>query len=113
MLGSSTLAALLLASGAFATRSVSVSFVDSPATVVDVDSLTVSTRITNTGDETLRLLEEPRSLLTPNWPTETFELSAGGVKTPFKGVRVCLFRALSPQFNLGPDKLIRIPFSTL
>lgn len=100
MLASSTISALLLASSTLATRSVSVSFVDSPATAVDVDNLIVSTRITNTGDETLRLLEEPRSLLTPNWPTETFEIRAGGIKTPFKGVRVCLLHASISPFSI-------------
>lgn len=100
MLALSSISALLLASGAFASRSVSVSFVNSPATTVDVDSLVVSTRITNTGDETLRLLEEPRSLLTPNWPTETFEIRAGGIKTPFKGVRVCSLHDSISLFSL-------------
>lgn len=46
--------------------SVSVAF-SGEKSVVDVDNFKVVATVTNTGDETLNLLNDPNSLLTPNW----------------------------------------------
>ncbi|KAI3595039.1 extracellular protease [Moniliophthora roreri] len=72
---------------ASATKSVSLS-VSAPESVADVSRFEVVTTIANTGDETLKLLNDPRSALT-SWATNTFDVSnADGVAPEFTGVIV-------------------------
>ncbi|KAK7046104.1 hypothetical protein VNI00_007105 [Paramarasmius palmivorus] len=74
-------------SAASATKSLSLS-VSAPESVADVSSFSVVTTITNTGDETLKLLNDPRSALSP-WATNTFEVAnSDGVAPEFTGVIV-------------------------
>ncbi|KAK7438480.1 hypothetical protein VKT23_018095 [Stygiomarasmius scandens] len=53
-----------------------------------VDNLKVTAKLTNTGDETLRVLNDPRSVLSSH-PTNTFSISdADGASPSFNGMRV-------------------------
>ncbi|KDQ12121.1 hypothetical protein BOTBODRAFT_189398 [Botryobasidium botryosum FD-172 SS1] len=62
--------------------------VNAPASVLHVDNLSVKTTITNTGDETVKLLNDPRSPLS-TWNTDTFSITNGNGATPnFTGVKV-------------------------
>jgi len=57
--------------------------------VSDVDNFVVKTILTNNGDETLTLLNEPESILTPQWKTNVFGIvAADGGAAKFGGVRV-------------------------
>lgn len=88
MFSSIVLALLAGSSVVLATPSVSVSF-EGDKVVTDVNNFKVVTKVSNTGDETLTLLNDPNSLLTPNWYTKTFSItSAEGVSPEFKGVAV-------------------------
>lgn len=86
---SSVVVALLAGSSAvFAAPSVSVSFAGEKV-VTDVDNFKVVAKVSNTGSETLTLLNDPNSLLTPHWSTKTFSIaSAEGAVPEFKGVAV-------------------------
>ncbi|KAF8905692.1 peptidyl-Lys metalloendopeptidase [Mucidula mucida] len=65
--------------------SLTLSGVDS---VVDVANLGVSATLTNTGDETLKILNEPTSLLSP-YATNSFGISsASGAVPAFNGIKV-------------------------
>lgn len=44
------------------------------AIVHSVDDFKVVAKVTNTGDETLTLLNDPNTLLTPNWTTNVFHI---------------------------------------
>lgn len=81
--------ALLAGSSAvFAAPSVAVSFTGEK-TVIDVDNFKIVAKLTNRGDETLTLLNDPRALITPHWKTKTFHITnANGVVPEFKGVAV-------------------------
>ncbi|KAF9259016.1 zincin [Marasmius fiardii PR-910] len=80
-----TLAAFLSAVSAAKLLSVSIS---APSTSADVSDFEVVTTVTNTGDETLKLLNNPDSVLS-KWATNSFEISnADGVKPKFTGVHV-------------------------
>ena len=60
-----------------------------PDAVSDVDNFVVKTILTNNGDETLTLLNEPDSILTPQWKTNVFGIvAANGAAASFDGVRV-------------------------
>jgi len=57
--------------------------------VSDVDNFVVKTILTNNGDESLTLLNEPDSILTPQWKTNIFGIvSTNGGAAKFDGVRV-------------------------
>jgi len=86
MIGSSLiLLAYVLA--AAATRSVNVR-VSAPEVVSDVDDFDVLTTITNTGDETLKLLKDPRSPLS-SIATNTFVVTnSDGAYPAFSGIKV-------------------------
>ncbi|KAF8317606.1 zincin [Clavulina sp. PMI_390] len=71
-----------------ATPKVSVSF-SGESHVDGVDNFKVVAKVANTGDETLTLLNDPNTLLTPQWLTKSFHISsAEGVVPEFKGVAV-------------------------
>ncbi|CAA7268025.1 unnamed protein product [Cyclocybe aegerita] len=58
------------------------------STVKGVEHLTVKATITNTGDETLKLLSDPRSLLSKR-PVNKFRIAdANGARPTFTGVKV-------------------------
>ncbi|KAF8598692.1 zincin [Ceratobasidium sp. AG-I] len=64
-----------------------------PTSVSDVAALKITTSLKNTGTETLRLLNDPNSILSP-WETDSFHVSraeSGLVNSPslnFTGIRV-------------------------
>ncbi|KDQ16121.1 hypothetical protein BOTBODRAFT_157394 [Botryobasidium botryosum FD-172 SS1] len=64
--------------------------VNAPSAVEDVDALKISTTLTNTGTEELKLLNDPNSVLTPQWKTQTFSItgSNSGAVPSFQGVKV-------------------------
>ncbi|KAK1225212.1 hypothetical protein PQX77_011892 [Marasmius sp. AFHP31] len=70
-----------------ATRLLSVS-TSAPASSDDVTGLEVTTTIKNTGDETLKLLNHPNSVLS-KWATNSFDVkNADGVAAKFTGIKV-------------------------
>ncbi|KAF8317605.1 deuterolysin M35 metalloprotease [Clavulina sp. PMI_390] len=80
--------ALVSSSISLATPRVSVSF-SGESHVVDVDNFKIVAHLTNTGDETLTLLNSPNTLLTPEWSTRAFQISnAKGITPEFKGLVV-------------------------
>ncbi|KAF8899684.1 hypothetical protein CPB85DRAFT_1439908 [Mucidula mucida] len=84
---SSVLFALVSASVASATKSLSIS-TSAPASLTDVSALEVVTTITNTGDETVTLLNDPRTVLS-SWATQSFIITGeSGVEADFTGVAV-------------------------
>ena len=86
MIGSSFLLLACVLSAA-ATRSVNVK-VSAPDAVSNVDDFDVSTTITNTGDEALKLLNDPRSPLS-SFATNTFVVTnSDGALPAFIGVKV-------------------------
>lgn len=60
--------------------------------VVGVHNLKITATVTNTGDETLKLLNDPRGPLN-KLPTEAFLIShdVTGAAPAFTGVKVCTF----------------------
>lgn len=82
------LAFLATSSAVFAAPRVSVSF-SGEKIVTNVNNFQVLAKVTNTGDETLTLLNDPHTLLTPHWRTKSFHItSAEGAVPRFKGVKV-------------------------
>ncbi|TRM66112.1 hypothetical protein BD626DRAFT_398166 [Schizophyllum amplum] len=76
----------LSALAASATQSVSMK-VAGPSDVTDVENLKVTTTITNTGDETLRLFNDPNSPLS-TMPANTFAISnSAGAAPKFTGIK--------------------------
>jgi len=62
--------------------------VSTPSAVDGIENLKVVTTLTNTGDETLKLLNDPRSALN-TFPTNTFTVTdSTGASPEFVGVRV-------------------------
>jgi peptidyl-Lys metalloendopeptidase len=62
--------------------------VDGQKSVTDVENLKVVATLTNTGDQTIKLLNDPNSILSPI-PAKTFKVTSGSGKTPdFTGVKV-------------------------
>lgn len=75
-------------SAASATKSLTVSTTVPSSLVADVNSLQVVTTIANTGDETLKLLNDPDSPLS-TWATRSFDVkNADGKDAEFNGVIV-------------------------
>ena len=79
----------LLATPIAATHSLSIS-TSAPDAVKDVGNLKVTTTVLNTGDETLRLLNEPQSVLSPELITDVFSISKHdtGASPDFHGISV-------------------------
>ncbi|KAK0441453.1 uncharacterized protein EV420DRAFT_1119424 [Desarmillaria tabescens] len=83
------LPALLLAfaSVASAIKSLTIS-TSAPASISDVSTLEVVTTIVNDGDETVKLLNDPRTVLN-SWATESFTVvNSAGISADFTGVAV-------------------------
>ena len=80
------LVAIATAASVSATPALSVQ-VTGPATVDGVENLKVVTIVTNTGDETLKLLNHPNGVM-DTLPTDTFTITNDGGDSPdFIGVR--------------------------
>jgi len=64
--------------------------VSGPSSVNGLSNLKLATTLHNTGNETLRLLNNPQSVLTPDWATNVFSISKvnGSVWPDFHGVVV-------------------------
>ena len=72
------------------------------------------TRITNTGSETLRLINEPSGVLYSHLPTRRFYVThSSGAIPQFKGVQVefSLTEAIKSGYvtTLGPGQFISVP----
>ncbi|CAA7264262.1 unnamed protein product [Cyclocybe aegerita] len=73
--------------------------VTGPASVSDVENLKILTTITNTGEETLKVLDDPRGALS-QMPTDTFVITDGkGVRPAFK--ILVPGQSLEVEHNLG------------
>ena len=59
-----------------------------PSSLTDVSALEVITTVTNTGDEEVTLLKDPRTVLS-SWATQSFVVTGeNGVEAKFNGVAV-------------------------
>ncbi|KAK0228984.1 peptidyl-Lys metalloendopeptidase [Armillaria fumosa] len=65
--------------------SLSVSGADS---VVDVENLSVSVTLTNTGDTTMKILNDPSSILSQAFATNTFAIDSASGSPSFVGMKV-------------------------
>ncbi|SJL15532.1 related to Peptidyl-Lys metalloendopeptidase [Armillaria ostoyae] len=80
-------ALLAFASVASATKSLTIS-TSAPASLSDVSALEVVTTVVNSGDETVKLLNDPRTVLS-SWATESFTVvNSAGISADFTGVAV-------------------------
>ncbi|KAG8771395.1 hypothetical protein FRC12_003640 [Ceratobasidium sp. 428] len=61
--------------------------VTGPTAVNDVDNLTVKAILTNTGSETVKLLKDPRTVLS-DWRTNTFAIEGAAGTPAFTGIKV-------------------------
>lgn len=61
--------------------------VSGPQAVTDVDNLTVKAIVTNTGSETVKLLNDPRTVLS-NWRTDTFAIEGTAGTPAFTGIKI-------------------------
>ncbi|KAH6907495.1 peptidyl-Lys metalloendopeptidase [Coprinopsis sp. MPI-PUGE-AT-0042] len=86
--------------------------VDGPTTVNTVEDLKVTTVLTNTGDETIKVLKDPLGPLS-QLPAETFNIeSEGGAHPAFMGMRVKYSPkaaiAAGEYVTLAPGESIRV-----
>ncbi|KAK0463699.1 peptidyl-Lys metalloendopeptidase [Desarmillaria tabescens] len=65
--------------------SLSLSGADS---VVDVENLSVSATLTNTGNTTMKILNDPSSILSPTFSTNTFAINSASGSPSFVGMKV-------------------------
>ncbi|KAF8609972.1 peptidyl-Lys metalloendopeptidase [Ceratobasidium sp. AG-I] len=61
--------------------------VSGPTSVTDTENLTVKATLTNTGSETLKLINDPRTVLS-SWRTNTFSIQSEGGAPAFTGIKV-------------------------
>ncbi|CAE6336404.1 unnamed protein product [Rhizoctonia solani] len=61
--------------------------VTGPSAVTDVDNLTVKATVTNTGSETVKLLKDPRTVLS-DWRTNAFAIESTAGTPAFTGIKV-------------------------
>ncbi|CAE7080842.1 unnamed protein product [Rhizoctonia solani] len=61
--------------------------VTGPSAVTDVDNLSVKATITNTGSETVKLLKDPRTVLS-DWRTNAFAIEGAAGTPAFTGIKV-------------------------
>lgn len=60
-----------------------------PDAVTSVDDFTLKTVITNHGADTVKLLNDPNSVLTPHWKTNSFGIvGPAGTAAEFGGIKV-------------------------
>ncbi|KAG8904274.1 hypothetical protein FRB99_001977 [Tulasnella sp. 403] len=87
--------------------------VTGPAAVTSVDDLILTTTVNNNGAEPVTLVNDPNSVLTPDWPTEVFQVTGpNGTAATFTGVRVKWAPTLAVASGLvktiGPDETINL-----
>ncbi|KDQ08523.1 hypothetical protein BOTBODRAFT_191668 [Botryobasidium botryosum FD-172 SS1] len=101
MLACALALSLQLASLIAAAPSLSITVSSPEVTVNGVDNLHVTTTIHNTCDETLKLLNDPHSILTPDWETDVFRIvkSEGGLGPDFRGVATKWSPTLAVEVN--------------
>ncbi|KAJ8075548.1 hypothetical protein PM082_021178 [Marasmius tenuissimus] len=91
-----------------ASRLLSVS-ISAPASSDDVTGLEVVTTVTNTGNETLKLLNNPMSVLS-KWATDSFEVHNGdGVAADFNGLFVRYNPELAVESNDASEFVVLTP----
>ncbi|CAE6500423.1 unnamed protein product [Rhizoctonia solani] len=61
--------------------------VTGPSTVTDVENLAVKATVTNTGSETVKLLKDPRTVLS-DWRTNAFAIEGAAGSPAFTGIKV-------------------------
>ena len=61
--------------------------VTGPSSVTDVDNLSVKATITNTGSESVKLLKDPRTVLS-DWRTNAFAIEGASGTPAFTGIKV-------------------------
>ncbi|KAB5596496.1 Peptidyl-Lys metalloendopeptidase [Ceratobasidium theobromae] len=61
--------------------------VTGPSTVTGVDNLTVKATLTNTGSESVKLLKDPRTVLS-EWRTNSFAIEGAAGSPAFTGIKV-------------------------
>ncbi|KAG9010752.1 hypothetical protein FRB90_007673 [Tulasnella sp. 427] len=87
MFARSSLLALCLAAASALAADISVK-VAGPTVITSVDNFTIKTVITNHGAEEVSLLNDPNSVLTPSWKTNTFGIvGPNGTPAKFDGVK--------------------------
>ncbi|KAG9047562.1 hypothetical protein FS837_002025 [Tulasnella sp. UAMH 9824] len=87
MFARSSLLALCLATASALGAELSVK-VTGPTIVTSVDDFTIKTVITNNGAEGVNLLDDPNSILTPKWKTNTFGIvGPNGIPAKFDGLK--------------------------
>ncbi|KZV80963.1 peptidyl-Lys metalloendopeptidase [Exidia glandulosa HHB12029] len=112
MLSSALVALALSVSGALAAPGLSLQL-SGANSFAGVNAAVVSATLTNTGDETLKLLNHPNSILS-KLPTNTFAIaSAADGKTPaFKGAQVKYSTAKATSFTvLAPGESVTVDHS--
>ncbi len=72
---------------AFASQIVLTTIVGADS-VVDVENFNVAATLTNTGDTTLKILNDPSSILSSKFATHTFDISSDNGSPAFTGVKV-------------------------
>ncbi|KIO33834.1 hypothetical protein M407DRAFT_178222 [Tulasnella calospora MUT 4182] len=88
MFARSSLLALCLAAASALAADLSVK-VTGPTVVTSADNFTIKTVITNNGAEAVNLLDDPNSILTPKWKTNTFGIvGPNGIPAKFDGVKL-------------------------
>ncbi|TFK19572.1 zincin [Coprinopsis marcescibilis] len=86
--------------------------IDGPTSVDNIENFTVTTTITNTGDETLKVLRDPLSPMS-KLPADTFAISTDrGAKPLFNGIKVKYLPQLAAEAGaftvLAPAQAIKI-----
>ncbi|KAG8957534.1 hypothetical protein FRC03_010048 [Tulasnella sp. 419] len=108
MLSTVFIAALLSAAVASAERTLSLK-VSAPISITDVDNLVVKATISNTGDETLKLLNDPRSPLS-TWATDSWDITDAKGRSPkFTGVKVRYAPSVAVKLGNPKDFTILAP----
>ncbi|QRV85906.1 peptidyl-Lys metalloendopeptidase [Ceratobasidium sp. AG-Ba] len=83
-LSSALLAALVSCAAASPALKLTVT---GPSSVTDVENLMVKATLTNTGSETLKLINDPRTVLS-NWKTNAFAIEGEAGSPKFTGIKV-------------------------
>ncbi|KAG8708792.1 hypothetical protein FRC08_018707 [Ceratobasidium sp. 394] len=106
-------AVLLSAAAAFAAPSLSLGVIG-PSSIVDIHGLAVKAILRNTGDGTLKLLNDPRTVLSTA-QTNTFHISSASGSPTFTGIKVKFVPSVGVALNregtftvLAPGESIEI-----
>ncbi|KAG8705949.1 hypothetical protein FRC08_001354 [Ceratobasidium sp. 394] len=79
-----------------------------PASVVDIHGLSVKVTLRNTGDETLKLLNDPRTVLSPA-KTDAMRISSASGSPGFTGIRVKYVPTKVAAFKKGSAFTVLAP----